>query len=65
MENLSDGSSRKLIKLGDEATVELLLRAGAASTSQTPEVVSTEDTDVLTNILEQILQGHIVGMDLM
>jgi hypothetical protein len=64
MENLSDGPSPKLIKLGGEATIEVLLRADPASTSQTPEVVSAEDIDVLTNILEQILQGHIVGVDL-
>ena len=65
MENLSDGPSPKLIELGGEATIEVLLRTGPASTSQTPEGASAEDIDVLTNIFEQILQGHIVGMDLM
>ena len=65
MENLSDGPCQKLIELGGEATIEVLLMTGPASTSQTPEGASAEDIDVLTNILEQILQGHIVGVDLM
>jgi len=56
---------KKSIKLVDEATIELLLRTGPASTSQTPEVVSAKDIDILTNILEQILQSHIVGVELM
>src|SRR5271157_2213146 len=43
----------KLKKLGDEATIELLMRTDPASTSQ----VGAEDIEVLTNILGDCFPG--------
>ena len=46
----------KLKKLGDEATIELLIRGDSASTSQTSQV-DAEDIEVLTNILGDCFPG--------
>ena len=47
----------KLKKLGDEATIELLMKTDPASISQTPQVVDAEDIEVLTNILGDCFPG--------
>ncbi|MGA7604323.1 MAG: hypothetical protein WCA79_00240, partial [Anaerolineales bacterium] len=47
----------KLKKLGDEATIELLMKTDAASISQTLQVVDAEDIEVLTNILGDCFPG--------